>query len=703
MPTKPARRSPTGSQATRRSWSPSWSPSSGRGCCSTASWSCWTRSSGGCRRRSGGAGRSWRWRPRQRVPRPATSAAPHCCWHAPTARGCSLLAAPRLERFAQGRAVVELLLGRVGGDVERTTRAGALLTVGARGRALAADARAATADGLRVAALAQLGAVEVWCGRLETGERRLEAATAAARERELPLVALLAQAQLALAGLLAGRLVRAAERARAALTIAERRGLERTAAAATAQAVLAATLLHWERREEAERLLRRAERTVRPLGERPLRAFVAQQRIELLIADGAWDAGGRAAAGGAGGAGEWPLAPALRAALRRAGGPAAGGARRARGGGGAAARRLRARAAARACRRAGAAAAGRRRAGAGERGGHAVAGRSRRCRARSRSSCGRRRRSRARRSTIPPAPAPRSSGRSRWPSPTASGTSCWRSAPAVRAPLRRAIRAGTAHRSFAGELLDALERDEQRPLPLPEPLSEREEAVLRCLPTMMSNREIAGELYVSVNTVKTHLKHIYRKLDAADRRAAVRRARGAAAARPGARAGRRRACGLTVPAVSISRAREPTVAPRLPSSNLRRVPIAEDPRPAPPLPALPNLRDAGGLPTGDGGRVRSGLLYRSGQLERRRRRAARRLRRARRAHGRRPAHRGRALRPAGPAAARHAPARRRRARRQRGVGAGAAAAADQRGGEGRAGGPRRRRRSSTSSAPTAAS
>lgn len=45
------------------------------------------------------------------------------------------------------------------------------------------------------------------------------------------------------------------------------------------------------------------------------------------------------------------------------------------------------------------------------------------------------------------------------------------------------------------------------------------------------------------------------------------------------------------------------------------MPIAEDPRPAPPLPALPNLRDAGGLTTAGGGRVRSGLLYRSGQLD----------------------------------------------------------------------------------------
>jgi LuxR family maltose regulon positive regulatory protein len=56
-------------------------------------------------------------------------------------------------------------------------------------------------------------------------------------------------------------------------------------------------------------------------------------------------------------------------------------------------------------------------------------------------------------------------------------------------------------------------------------LSDRERTVLRYLVTAMSYREIADDLYVSVNTVKTHVKHIIRKLHADSRADAIRRAR----------------------------------------------------------------------------------------------------------------------------------------------------------------------------------
>ena len=60
---------------------------------------------------------------------------------------------------------------------------------------------------------------------------------------------------------------------------------------------------------------------------------------------------------------------------------------------------------------------------------------------------------------------------------------------------------------------------------LPEPLTESEIRVLRLLTTDLSKREIGNELYVSVNTVKTHVKHLYAKLDVRTRRQAVERAR----------------------------------------------------------------------------------------------------------------------------------------------------------------------------------
>jgi LuxR family maltose regulon positive regulatory protein len=99
------------------------------------------------------------------------------------------------------------------------------------------------------------------------------------------------------------------------------------------------------------------------------------------------------------------------------------------------------------------------------------------------------------------------------------------------APLRDLLRrhAGLCDASapLLAELLDALPaaREEAGPGPPSEPLSERELAVLRLMATILPNSEIAGELFVSVNTVKTHVRSIYRKLDVGSRREAVARAR----------------------------------------------------------------------------------------------------------------------------------------------------------------------------------
>jgi LuxR family maltose regulon positive regulatory protein len=58
-----------------------------------------------------------------------------------------------------------------------------------------------------------------------------------------------------------------------------------------------------------------------------------------------------------------------------------------------------------------------------------------------------------------------------------------------------------------------------------EPLTRAETRVLELLPTQLSGDEIAARLFVSANTVKTHMRTIYRKLGAASRTQAVERAR----------------------------------------------------------------------------------------------------------------------------------------------------------------------------------
>jgi len=62
-------------------------------------------------------------------------------------------------------------------------------------------------------------------------------------------------------------------------------------------------------------------------------------------------------------------------------------------------------------------------------------------------------------------------------------------------------------------------------IPVGEPLTERELQVLRHVSGMLTTAEIASELYISANTVKSHIKHICHKLAAGHRGEAVRRAR----------------------------------------------------------------------------------------------------------------------------------------------------------------------------------
>lgn len=98
--------------------------------------------------------------------------------------------------------------------------------------------------------------------------------------------------------------------------------------------------------------------------------------------------------------------------------------------------------------------------------------------------------------------------------------------PAVAALLRKIAQQGAA---YARHLLNRWEMSHP-PVPvshdLVEPLSERELDVLRLLRTDMTGPEIARELMVSLNTMRTHTKNIYAKLGVNSRQTAVERAAG---------------------------------------------------------------------------------------------------------------------------------------------------------------------------------
>jgi LuxR family transcriptional regulator, maltose regulon positive regulatory protein len=98
--------------------------------------------------------------------------------------------------------------------------------------------------------------------------------------------------------------------------------------------------------------------------------------------------------------------------------------------------------------------------------------------------------------------------------------------------LERHARRRTAHAGLISAILSL--RAGQTPEPAPdntggrgprEPLSDSETRVLRYLPTNLPAPEIAGELSLSVHTIRTHIRHLYQKLGAHRRTEAVERAR----------------------------------------------------------------------------------------------------------------------------------------------------------------------------------
>ena len=104
--------------------------------------------------------------------------------------------------------------------------------------------------------------------------------------------------------------------------------------------------------------------------------------------------------------------------------------------------------------------------------------------------------------------------------------------------LERHPKHRTAHATLISTILDALSgRAAPRRghhAPLRDELSEAELRVVRYLPSNLTASEIASELIISANTVRTHMRHIYAKLDAHSRSQAVTRARELGLVAPGA-------------------------------------------------------------------------------------------------------------------------------------------------------------------------
>ena len=424
----------------------------------------------------------------------------------------------RRARFNVSLAAVRLGLARLRGDLEAAVRAGRDLV---RGGEL--EHGAVEAD-LRALALVNLGVAELWAGDAGAAGRHLEHAKGAATDAGRDWLVLMAGAHLAVQALVVYDYPRVARQANEAIALAQRRGWERTWPAGAAYAALGGAQFLWDRLADAAISLERAQEALAGTRERPLRAALAIIRAGVLGVRGEPETALAVLGAGEEQLGDWPAPPELREqfavleALLRAEVGDPGRAREVLESGDPSLER------------------GVALASLALGGGDPAAAMA--ALAPWREQLEREATPTSVQGWVFEALALEALG-DRDGADEALARALEGAEPGgLRRPLmsvgrtlepllRRQLDRGTAHRALVDEQIAALGSSAGRPRSpfVVEALSPRELAVLRYLPTMMSNEEIAAELYVSVNTVKTHLKAIYRKLDVPGRREAIRRAR----------------------------------------------------------------------------------------------------------------------------------------------------------------------------------
>jgi len=193
----------------------------------------------------------------------------------------------RGRQLAVTMAVVRLAVARWRGDLETVLEA--MRSVEAGFAALEAGERALT-DELRSAAFENLGVAELWCSRFADARRHLEQALALARRAGRPWLEIADLGHLGIASPFSGQsLLDGLQFSEEAVRIADAHGWGDDPALLTALAAGAMTLLWLGRLDEADRWLARAERTLRPGGEPGTELIVRHARGVLHLAQGRFE------------------------------------------------------------------------------------------------------------------------------------------------------------------------------------------------------------------------------------------------------------------------------------------------------------------------------------------------------------------------------------------------------------------------------